>query len=210
MGEPTDWLKVTGSRADEETREVYALAGVALYMAQVLEYGIVNAVVAIRQIEWLKSKRPVGQVVGGIPPQAVASLIDRLWNDNFQLTLGQLIKSISSEVAIEDDLHLALEQSLKARNRLAHRFFREHDINCLNSEGRRVMARELDEMRNLSDPRDRQLQPITAQVWKALGVTPDLVEQAAEQSISLARTGASEAEIDLTIHAMLFPTTTDL
>jgi hypothetical protein len=103
--------------------------------------------------------------------------------------LGQLIKSISSEVAIEDDLKIALEQSLKTRNRLAHRFFRDHDINCLNAQGRRLMAHELDEMRELFVSTDRLLQPVTDQVWKVLGVAQHLVEQAAEQSISLAKMG---------------------
>jgi len=203
MSGPTDWVKSVGDRVDEETREVNALAGLALYMAQVLEHGVVNAVVAVRKIEWLKSKRPLGQVVGGTHPQAVESLIDRLWDDNFQQTLGQLIKSISSEVSVDDDLQIALEQSLKARNRLAHRFFREHDINCLNAHGRRLMARELDEMRELFVSTDRRLQPVTDQLWKILGVTPDLVERAAEQSISLAKMGASEPEIERAINATL-------
>jgi hypothetical protein len=211
MSGPTDWVKSVGNRVDEETREVYALAGLALYMAQVLEHGVVNAVVAIRQIEWLKSKHLLGQVVGvvgGTHPQVVESLteqIERLWDDNFGLTLGQLIKSISSEVTVDDDLQIALDQSLKARNRLAHRFFREHDINCLNAHGRRFMARELDEMRELFVSTDRLLQPVTDQLWKILGVTPDLVARAAEQSISLAKMRASEAEIERAIHATPFP-----
>jgi len=172
----------------------------------VLEHGVVNAVVAVRKIEWLKSKHLLGQVVGGVHPQVVESLteqIERLWDDNFRLTLGQLIKSISSEVSVDDDLQIALEQSLKARNRLAHRFFREHDINCLNAHGRRLMARELDEMRELFVSTDRRLQPVTDQLWKILGVTPDLVERAAEQSISLAKMGASEPEIERAINATL-------
>jgi hypothetical protein len=67
-------------------------------MAQVLEHGIVNAVVAVRQIEWLKSKYPLGQLVGGVHPQAIERLtelslteqIDRLWDDNFQLHIGAI------------------------------------------------------------------------------------------------------------------------
>src|ERR1700686_2813702 len=83
----TDWLTVAEDRDNQETREVYALAGLALYMAQVLEHGIVNSLVGIRRIEWLKSKPPGAE--------SLNLQIDRLWEDNFRLTLGQLIRSIA-------------------------------------------------------------------------------------------------------------------
>lgn len=85
---PPDWLTVAEDRDDQESREVYALAGLALYIAQALDHGIDNSLVAIRRIQWSKSKSS---------KISLNQEIEQLWDDSFRLTLGQLIKAMRSE-----------------------------------------------------------------------------------------------------------------
>jgi hypothetical protein len=118
--------------------------------------------------------------------------MDQLWDENFRLTLGKLVQAISSKMRISDNLKTDLEQSIEARNNLAHSFFREHAENFLNPEGRRLMANELKRMREQLSSTDRQLQPIADRLWKILGITPEMVERV----FQLMKAGASDADID--------------
>ncbi len=177
-----DWVTEATDVEDHEAREIYALAGLALYLAQVLEHGIVNCLVGV---EMLGANRSGAA-------QRLEREIDQLWEDNFRLTLGKLVHRINSNVECADDLRINLEKSIEARNCLAHRFFREHAADFLTPEGRRLMADELKAMRDLFSSSDRQLDPIAYRLWKIVGITPELVERI----VQLMRAGASDEDID--------------
>jgi len=185
--ERDDWIKKPDDRDGEEAREVYALAGLALYAANLLEHEIVNLLVGLSRMERLKSGRTTTNLT---------EEIDKVWDDNFRLTLGGLITRIKSAVPVSDDLKAGLEKTLEERNRLAHRFFREHDLNFVSAAGRRQMAEELTEMRELFCSTDKGLQPITSAIWRKSGISPELRDWLAERSLELARSGVSETEID--------------
>jgi hypothetical protein len=178
---PEDWIK---GDAEAEMREVCARAGLALWTAQTMEHGIVNLLVAVQQIERLRNRVAT--------KKSIREQLAKLWEDKFRLTLGQIVNSVRSAVAIDDDLKDSLERSIAARNRLAHGFFREHAVELLSWEGRRSTARELNEMRELFLSTDRKLQPIYDQVWVRIGTVAEGISQ---HVIDLAIAGASTAEI---------------
>ena len=94
---------------DEQTRDVYAHYGLAMYLAQTLEHGIVNALVILRLPEKDKYTRQD---------------IDEFMEGRFQKTLGALLKHLKSEVELPSDLEPTLTEALNRRNYLAHHYFR--------------------------------------------------------------------------------------
>jgi hypothetical protein len=64
--------------ADEETPEIYARYGLAMYFAQVVEHAIVNLMVALR----LPERR---SLTGGI---------DELMDEAFAMTFGRLVEQL--------------------------------------------------------------------------------------------------------------------
>jgi hypothetical protein len=59
-------------------------------------------------------------------------------------TLGQLIKNTTSRADQLDQLEALLAGALKARNRLSHSFFREHNLRKFSVQGRAMMMEDLD------------------------------------------------------------------
>jgi hypothetical protein len=117
---------------DYQVREVYAQFGLTVYKAQVLEKGIVNVTTFGEAV-----------AMGERDPDRFAVLYDSLWDANFQLTLGPLLKKFRR--VVDDDHKLAAELSaaLKTRNRLAHTFFWEHAEDMMSFAGREAMLSEL-------------------------------------------------------------------
>src|SRR5262245_57057448 len=94
----------------DQIRDVYAHFGLALYMAQVLEHGLVNAMVA-------------GQMPA--PARVTRQQIDVFMESQFDEALGKLIQNLRRHVLVTDELNQSLLHALKTRNWLAHRYFRE-------------------------------------------------------------------------------------
>jgi hypothetical protein len=61
-------------------------------------------------------------------------------------TLGQAIKHLGTKGTLVEVLPDKLEQALTERNRLAHSFYREHNIRRNTEQGRVVMLKDLEKM----------------------------------------------------------------
>ena len=59
-------------------------------------------------------------------------------------TLGRLIKNTAGRAEQLDQLEALLAGALKARNRLSHSFFREHNLRKFSGQGRAMMMEDLD------------------------------------------------------------------
>lgn len=117
---------------DYQVREVYAQFGLTVYKAQVLEKGIVNVTTFAEAV-----------ATGERDPDRFAALYDSLWDSNFQLTLGPLLKKFRRVVDGDHRLAADLSDALKVRNRLAHTFFWEHAEGMMSFTGREEMLSEL-------------------------------------------------------------------
>jgi len=61
-------------------------------------------------------------------------------------TLGQLLKKLNHSRASVSELEALLSRALAERNRLAHSFYREHNLRILSEEGRALMLKDLESM----------------------------------------------------------------
>ena len=80
------------SDADEEVKDVYANFGLAIYAAQCLEHGLVNAFI---YLDLIPSKRHVTK-----SPKDWESSVDAFASSHFEHTLGRMIgdlKKVTNE-----------------------------------------------------------------------------------------------------------------
>jgi hypothetical protein len=113
---------------NEQSKDLYAHFGLAMYMAQVFEYGVIGALVALRLPQKEKYSR---------------ENIDAFIEGRYEKTLGALLKHLRAEMKVSDELEPILEKALKRRNYLAHHYFRERSEPLQTIDGRNDMIVEL-------------------------------------------------------------------
>ena len=143
--DPESWL----------TREVYAHYGLALYMAQVLEHGIVNLAT------WTGVRE--GTIRSFEESEADSA-------DLFKLTMGKVKQVLVSRQPDVADLDELLMCAVRLRNFLAHRYFRERSAAFMTEDGRNQMIEELKKAAAYFREVDDKLKPFTSQIIEAMGI----------------------------------------
>lgn len=156
-------------REDEHVKTVYANFGLAVYLGQVLEHGVVNALLVVdlapRATE-VATKETWGDAV------------DAFFADRFQETLGRLVKRLKQFSAVPPSLEATLEEALCERNRLVHHFFRDHAENFMSESGRYRMLAELEWSRALFQNADEALDEVVRPIRTRYGYTDERLAEA--------------------------------
>ena len=150
---------------DEHTREVYAHFGLAVYQAQVLEHGLVNAMVILR----IPERNRVTRID-----------IDDFMGQEFQKTLGNLIHDLKKYTTLPSELEDLLSSALKTRNWLCHHYFRERAEDFMTSSGKSGMIIELDDSCHLLIKADRALNALTRPLAAQFGITEAAIDAEVE------------------------------
>jgi hypothetical protein len=151
----------------DEIKEVYARFGLALYFAQVLEHGIVNALVSL---DLIPNQRKHART-----PEEWSAIVDSFMSRHFEKTMGRMLHELRSITLVPSDLEDLLRDALRRRNRIAHDFFREHAEDFMNSSGRAAMLAEVDECRAVFEAADNQLDEVVAPMRRAAGITDEVI-----------------------------------
>ncbi|MBX3628035.1 MAG: hypothetical protein KF892_23705 [Rhizobacter sp.] len=112
---------------------VYERAGRASELAQLLEYEIGTALLALDGI----------QTGSYLAPNA--DEYTRLRAELESKTLGQSLRRLKDQLSLQTDIEAELTEALRVRNHLAHHFFRQHGLAMLEEDGQKKMIQELDE-----------------------------------------------------------------
>ena len=152
---------------DEHVKEVYAHFGLSMYLAQVLEHGIVNTFIFLELIPKAKCKWNSDE-------------FDSYVNGEFDKTLGQLISKLRSLTTISDDLEALLRSALEKRNWLAHHYFRERSSQFMSASGRDSMIQELQHCQKLFDQADKKLETAITPLRVKFGITDSKIEELLE------------------------------
>ncbi|MGH1349143.1 MAG: hypothetical protein ACRBN8_46865 [Nannocystales bacterium] len=147
---------------DGEVRDVYAHFGLALYMAQVLEHGLVNTMLFLR--------------ARGASRMEEAE-IDAFYNRHFRRTLGQLVRGLSEYAEVPEGLVGVLRDALQKRNWLAHSYFRERSKDFMTGDGRTSMIQELQSARDQIHDADQRLESFLGPIRRRLGLTDEMLEE---------------------------------
>lgn len=153
----------------EHVKEVYARFGLAIYWAQVLEYGLVNALVIL---DLIPSRR---HLVGSRDKWEIT--VDAFMDQHFEETMGRLMKNLRAVSAVPSGLEDLLRDALKRRNWLAHGFFRDRATEFLNPAGRDQMLREVDDCRACFKTADDRLDEVVNPLRKKAGITDEMLER---------------------------------
>lgn len=154
---------------NEQIKEVYARFGLAVYFAQVLEHGIVNALLVASLIP---SRRHLAPSI-----QDWAAEVDSFTGRHFEDTMGRLIKSLRSVTTLSVDLEDLLRVALSKRNWLVHDYFRERAEEFISNTGRQVMLKEIEECSELFQAADDSLDSIVRPLRSSQGITDEWIER---------------------------------
>lgn len=158
---------------NEHVKEVYARFGLAMYLAQVLEHGIVNALVIIHLIP---SRRHLARNA-----EYWAKEVDEFMSHHFESTMGRLIRALRSITTVPADLEQLLRDALSKRNWLAHEFFRERSLEFMTAPGRDLMIREVDRCHDLFIAADHRLEDVVRPLRIAAGITDEKLAEEYER-----------------------------
>jgi len=161
---------------DEHVKEVYAHFGLAIYLAQVLEYAVFHSLVYLDLIPQKVERRCTRE-------QWIKDY-DSFMHRHFEKTLGRMMRSLKSVTNIPEGLESILRKALVKRNWLAHEYFRERAVDFMNEEGRNRMIQELKEAQSLFEEADNTLENIFRPVREKYGITDELLKEHMKEWIS--------------------------
>ncbi len=159
----------------EQVKEVYARFGLAVYCAQVLEHGIVNALVTL---DLIPSRRHLARSA-----EEWGSEVDSFMDRHFGATMGRMMKNLRGVTRVDDDLEQLLSDALDRRNWLVHDYFRERATEFLSSSGREQMLVEVDKSRDLFQAADKRLEATVAPLRRKAGLTDELLAMEYERML---------------------------
>ena len=154
---------------NDQTRDVYAHFGLAMFQAQVLEHGIVNAMVIGRMHERERVTR---------------SQIDAFMDAQFDRTLGQLLRELARHIDVPPTVEPLLRSALSRRNWLAHAYFRERAVEFMTTHGRSRMIEELEIAAELFRSADRALDDLTRGIRERFGIDDAAIEREADATLT--------------------------
>ena len=138
-----------------QIKQVFATFGLASYHGQVLERGLANVLTVART-----------DFEAGTQDDFDGFMVEHL-----AATMGRLIKLLRPHLVGDEALLVDLAQVLSTRNRLTHRFFREHELNFLSFPGREQMLAELMKAAEEFEQMDQRLQPAVSRFLKVRGLS---------------------------------------
>ncbi len=115
---------------DQRFGEVMAHFGLAHYQAQVLEHLVINFLFAKRRHECIKKSIPFENYQEVFDRESTR-LIDG------KITFGSLVVEAKKTNFFSIGVETSLDKCVLIRNRLAHRFIREHSENLIHSGGQK-------------------------------------------------------------------------
>lgn len=132
--------------------ETYARYGLAMYFAQVFEHGLVNAIVLIRQVNGYSADW------------------DGTFDAQFRKAASDLARRIGVYGGLSEEEKALLERSVNERNRLAHRYFRDHVEDSISAVGMQRMLDDADSARELFMRADSISERLCEQAIEQLGI----------------------------------------
>ncbi len=151
-----------------QVREVYSRYGLAMFMAQVLEHGMVNTLLVLRLLPTMKDHAN---------RSSWDEAFEHFYDAELAKTFGNMVRALEQTGAFSPDLVERLRAAKVHRDHLAHRFFREHDADFMSRSGRTRMIAECEELIELFQGIDREVEGIVAPQRAKFGITPEWIEK---------------------------------
>lgn len=165
---------------DEQSKHIYAVAGLALYWAQCFEMNLQQAIVGVEKFSHNTITTP--------------EEYDLFDEKNSKMTMGRLLCEIRKVISVEKNIAELLEKALKKRNFLIHRFFKDYALDFMDTEGRKKMLSELLDYINLFKIADASIDCINRLFFNALGLTDPDIEKIIQEYKKMRTDGSAKSE----------------
>lgn len=159
----------------EQNREVFAHAGLALQMSQILEQAIVTAMVLLDLVP--KTKGKIATV------EEWHQRYDAYEAMQFEKTLGRLVGAVRAVATMSDELVADLQECTSKRNYLAHHFFRVQAEAFMSEAGRRRMIAELTDIQALFERTIGGFEAAVQPAWDRYGFSANRLTEIASEYI---------------------------
>ena len=161
-------------------KAVYAHFGLAMFCAQCLEHEVVNT---LTLLELLARKATIRTRAEW------EAAVDSIMDNHFEHTLGKMIKDLKQLTTVPPTLEAMLGEALRARNWLAHDYFRERATDFMTPPGREGMIDELEQPQDMFRMADRTLHATYDAVRTRYGVTDAKIQEEWERQVTDAKAG---------------------
>lgn len=159
-------------------REVYARYGLAMYMAQVLEHAIVNALLVLRFLP----TRPDHQ-----SKESWEAAFDDFYVGEFGKTFGNMLRTLATLDIAQSPLMERLRGAKKTRDILAHSFFRDHDLAFMTQAGRAEMIVFCEAAVAEFKAIDEELEALCVPYRNRFGMTDEWIERKYQDMLTQAQ-----------------------
>ncbi|MFI9544149.1 hypothetical protein ACIHAR_09455 [Streptomyces sp. NPDC052016] len=148
--------------SDTDHKTVYALFGLAIFKANVLEHTLVNTLAMARII----TAEEQGE-----------RLIRDPWAQGFKDMMGKLIKRAEPYVSAYPEVVDDLTSSLKRRNFLVHHFWRERIQEMVDESSRAKLCADLKaDCRLFTQTDERLTERVFDPLARQRGITPEMIQ----------------------------------
>lgn len=139
---------------NEQSKELFAYFGLAVYYSQALEQQLTNLLVLARLSD------------GDLPDE---SEIEELYQRKLGNSFGQLVKELEHYYPLSEDEGRELQRLWKQRNHIVHDYFKERIYDTFTPAGRAAMIRELKRFKNKAAAMEAKLQRYCNDLYIQLG-----------------------------------------
>lgn len=168
---------------DVQVREVYSRYGLAMYMAQVLEHGMVNAVIVMRTLPTIQAHAD---------ETAWEATFDAAYETGLAHTYGNMLRQLVSLEGFPPNLLERLRAAKEDRDVLAHRFFRQNDLAFMSGNGRTSMIAWCEERVELFKALSDDIDAFLAPIQERHGITQAWIDKAMEALLAQGRNWTPE------------------
>jgi hypothetical protein len=136
--------------------------------AQVLEHGIVNTMLVFCLMPTMGAHAT---------EESWQAAFDRFYDAEFGKTFGNMLKGLASIKDFPSDLLERLRGAKVERDHLAHRFFREHDMDFMTREGRTRMIAECEDLIERFGELDQMIEAFAHEQREKYGFTKEWIDE---------------------------------
>ena len=150
-----------------QIKDVYAQYGLAMYLAQCLEHGIVLGLIYAKL---LPDELGMPRTAGPDSIRAFEKRFDVFMDEHFEMTMGALFSRLQKTATLPSTFDVEFTKARKLRNFLAHSYFRERAEDFISKAGRTAMLAELEEAQKLFARIDDELTAAARSLARAAGL----------------------------------------
>lgn len=168
---------------DPQIVETFARFGRAIYMANVVELGLAQALLQIEFLTPVREKA-IKEQGKNFDPKKFSAEFDDSMKERFKDLMGTLtLRASQHEVVFDVALQKRMTEAKLRRNFLAHNYWRESGEKFMTKDGRAEMIEELSKDAHTFEKLSDDIRAATRPVREKLGVNEDALNEGVEKRL---------------------------